>query len=45
MPTQYPRGGAQELVAHENHVVYFDKDESTCTITVLAAVHVARQAP
>ena len=37
--------GAHELVAHENYVVYFDQDDSTCTITVLAAVHVARQFP
>ena len=37
--------GAHELVAHENYVVYFDQDESNCTITVLAAVHVARQVP
>ena len=37
--------GAHELVAHENYVVYFDQDESACTITVLAAVHVARQFP
>ena len=37
--------GAHELVAHENYVVYFDQDDSTCTITVLAAVHVARQIP
>ena len=37
--------GAHELVAHENYVVYFDQDYSTCSITVLAAVHVARQVP
>ena len=37
--------GAHELVAHENYVVYFDQDESNCTLTVLAAVHVARQVP
>ena len=37
--------GAHELVAHENYVVYFDQDDSICTITVLAAVHVARQVP
>ena len=37
--------GAHELVAHENYVVYFDQNESTCSITVLAAVHVARQVP
>ena len=36
---------AHELVAHENYGVYFDQDDSTCTITVLAAVHVARQVP
>jgi hypothetical protein len=33
------------LVAHENYVVYFDQEDSTCTITGLAAVHVARQVP
>ena len=37
--------GAHELVAYENYVVYFDQDESNCTLTVLAAVHVARQVP
>ena len=37
--------GAQELVAHENYVVYFDQHDSAFTITVLAAVHVARQVP
>jgi toxin ParE1/3/4 len=37
--------GVYELVAHEKYVVYFDQDESTCTITVLAAAHVARQFP
>ena len=37
--------GAHELVAYENYVVYFDQDDRTCTITVLAAVHVARQVP
>ncbi len=37
--------GAHELVAHEDYVVYLDQDDSTCTITVLAAVHVARQVP
>ena len=37
--------GAHELVAHENYVVYFDHDDSTCSITVLAAVHVARRVP
>ena len=30
--------GAHELVAHENYVVYFDQDDSTCTITVRAVV-------
>ena len=35
--------GAHELVANENYVVCFDQDDSTCIITVLAAVHVARQ--
>jgi toxin ParE1/3/4 len=37
--------GAHELVAYENYVLYFDQEESTCSITVLAAVHVARQVP
>ena len=37
--------GAHELVAYENYVVYFDQDDGSCTITVLAAVHVARQVP
>lgn len=37
--------GAYELVAHENYVVYFDQDEATCTLTVHAVVHVARQFP
>jgi toxin ParE1/3/4 len=37
--------GAYEVVAHENYVVYFDQDDSTCTITVWATVHVARQLP
>jgi toxin ParE1/3/4 len=37
--------GAHELVAHENYVVYFDQDDSTRTIAVLAAVQVARQLP
>jgi toxin ParE1/3/4 len=37
--------GAHEWMAHENYVVYFAEDESTCTITVLAAVHVARHFP
>ena len=37
--------GAHELVAHENYIVYFDKDESNCSITVRAVVHVARQFP
>ena len=37
--------GAHELVAHENYSVYFDQDESNCSITVRAVVHVARQFP
>ena len=37
--------GAHELVAHENYIVYFDQDESNCSITVRAVVHVARQFP
>lgn len=37
--------GAHELVAHQNYIVYFDQDEPTCTITVRAVVHVARQFP
>ena len=37
--------GAHELVAHENYFVYFDQDESNCSITVRAVVHVARQFP
>lgn len=37
--------GAHELVAHENYIVYFDQDESNCTVTVRAVVHVARQFP
>lgn len=36
---------AHELVAHDNYVVYFDQDDGTCTITVRAVVHVARQFP
>ena len=36
---------AHELVAHENYIVYFDQDESKCSITVRAVVHVARQFP
>jgi toxin ParE1/3/4 len=37
--------GAHELVAHENYIVYFDQDESSCTLTVRAVVHAARQFP
>jgi len=37
--------GAHELVAHPNYIVYFDQDETTCTLTVRAVVHVARQFP
>ena len=37
--------GAYELVAHENYIVYFDQDETRCTVTVRAVVHVARQFP
>ena len=37
--------GAHELVAHENYIVYFEQDESNCSITVRAVVHVARQFP
>jgi len=37
--------GAHELVAHENYIVYFDQNESDCTATVRAVVHVARQIP
>ena len=37
--------GAHELVAHENYMVYFDQDESHCSITVRAVVHVAREFP
>lgn len=37
--------GAHELVAHENYIVYFDQDEATCTVTLRAVVHVARQFP
>lgn len=36
---------AFELVAHPNYIVYFDQDASTCTVTVRAVVHVARQFP
>ena len=36
---------AYELVAHENYIVYFDQDETRCTVTVRAVVHVARQFP
>ena len=31
--------GAHELVAHENYIVYFDQDESNCSITVRAVVN------
>ncbi|OIP24656.1 MAG: type II toxin-antitoxin system RelE/ParE family toxin [Comamonadaceae bacterium CG_4_9_14_0_8_um_filter_60_18] len=37
--------GAHELVAHENYIVYFDQNESDCTATVRAVVHVVRQIP
>lgn len=37
--------GAHELVAHQNYIVYFDQDESSCTVIVRAVVHVARQFP
>ncbi|WP_114971070.1 type II toxin-antitoxin system RelE/ParE family toxin [Rhodoferax ferrireducens] len=37
--------GAFELVAHENYIVYFDQDERDCSVTVRAAVHVARLFP
>ena len=37
--------GAHELVAHENYIVYFDQDESNCSIIVRAVVHVTRQFP
>ena len=37
--------GTHELVVHENYIVYFDQDESHCTVTALAVVHVARQFP
>ena len=37
--------GAHELVAHENYIVYFDQDESNCSIIVRAVVHVARPFP
>jgi plasmid stabilization system protein ParE len=37
--------GAFELVAHENYIVYLDQNESDCTVTVRAVVHVARQFP
>jgi len=36
---------AFELVAHPNYIVYFDQDASSCTVTVRAVVHVARQFP
>ena len=47
----FPRRGsarladAFELVAHPNYIVYFDQDAGTCTVTVRAVVHVARQFP
>ena len=34
--------GPHELVAHENYIVYFEQDESNCSITVRAVVHGAR---
>ncbi len=34
-----------ELVAHENYIVYFDQDPASCTVTVRAVGHVARQFP
>ena len=37
--------GAHELVAHENYIVYFDKNPADCTVTVRAVVHVAKQIP
>ena len=37
--------GAHELVAHENYIVYVDQNESDCTVTVRAVVHVARRVP
>jgi len=37
--------GAHELVVHENYIVYFDQNESDCTLIVRAVVHVARQFP
>jgi toxin ParE1/3/4 len=37
--------GAHELVAHENYIVYFEQNESDCTITVRAVAHVVRQIP
>jgi toxin ParE1/3/4 len=37
--------GAHELVAHENYIVYFDQNESDCTATVRAVVHVAMLIP
>ena len=37
--------GAHELVAHQNYIVYFDQDGSSCTVIVRAVVHVARQFP
>jgi hypothetical protein len=37
--------GVHELVAHENYIVYFDQNDSDCTATMRAMVHVARQIP
>lgn len=37
--------GMHEQVAHENYIGYFEQDESSCSITVRAVVHVARQFP
>ena len=37
--------GAHELVAHENHIVYFDQNEDQCTVTIHSVVHVARITP
>ena len=31
-----------ELVAHENYIVYFDQNEDQCTVTIHSVVHVAR---
>jgi hypothetical protein len=35
--------GLHELVVHVHYVVYFDQHDCTRTITVLAALDVARQ--